>query len=176
MPASDIPNRPPPDPRYRVSITDHTGSADGLDRIEAAIAATLREHGVARASLEVALVDDATIRRINREHLQHDWATDVISFPGDDPLDPAGIREPAADSVFGELIISVETAREVATGLGIEPLAELVLYAIHGTLHLLGHDDRDEVSTAAMRTAERRMLEAAGFTWRVLATDPADGD
>lgn len=166
MPASATPNLLPPDPRYRIEVTDHTGTAVGLDRIEAAIAATLRAHSIARAVVEVSLVDDATIRQVNRTHLQHDWPTDVISFPGDDPLDPAETKPAEPGSVFGELIISVDTARQVAAELEVEPLAELVLYAIHGTLHLVGLDDGDEESAAKMRIAERKIMETAGFVWR----------
>src|SRR5690349_18474474 len=61
----------------------------------------LGAEGVHRASVSVALVDDATIREINRRHLDHDWPTDVISFVLSDPDEPV---------LSGELIVSAETA------------------------------------------------------------------
>ncbi len=51
----------------------------------------LRDEGVERAAISIALVDNTTIRRINQKHLTHDWPTDVISFtlsvPGERELD-----------------------------------------------------------------------------------------
>ncbi|MGB0069705.1 MAG: rRNA maturation RNAse YbeY, partial [Isosphaeraceae bacterium] len=68
-------------------------NADSLARLVEGI---LRDEGIEHATISVALVDNATIRRINRKHLAHDWPTDVISFT----LSAAGEPE-----LVGELVV-----------------------------------------------------------------------
>ena len=102
--------------------------------------------------LGVALVDDAVIRVTNAEHLDHDWATDVISFP---------MAE--APRIEGELMISADTARREASERGHSPYHELMLYAVHGGLHLLGYDDHNASDRRRMRAAERRVLARLGL-------------
>lgn len=108
---------------------------------------------IEHASISVALVDDATIHRINRDHLAHDWPTDVISFVLSEPGDP----------VFsGELVVSVERASLVATEVGVDPMAELTLYLVHGLLHLCGYEDGSASEVAAMRRREAEILAIFG--------------
>ena len=99
----------------------------------------------------MALVDDREIRRVHREFLDDDTPTDMISF-----LYEAG--EGAQDGPFGELVISCETALREARARGLPPRQELERYAIHGALHLLGHDDRTVEGRRRMRALERRYL------------------
>lgn len=169
MPASNIPNRLRPDPRFHFEIVDHTGELADLSPIEAALQNVLQDFQVPRAVLSLAIVDDPAIHRVNREHLEHDWPTDVITFPGDDPLVPPGSAGPEEDpeeaGVFGEIILSLDTARRVAAELQTDWMGEVVLYAIHGTLHLLGLDDHSPEDRLEMRAAEQKYLVAAGFAW-----------
>src|SRR5579859_5531907 len=72
----------------------------------------LVREGWRRASISIALVDQATIHIINRTHLGHDWPTDVISFPFSTPQDPV---------LSGELVVSVEMAVATALAIGAEP-------------------------------------------------------
>ena len=85
------------------------------------------------------------------EHLDHDYPTDVLSFPmADDPV------------LMGEILVSADTARREAAARGHPAYHELLLYAVHGTLHLLGYDDHDPKARARMRRAERAALAALG--------------
>jgi len=93
----------------------------------------------------VALVDDTTIAELHQRFLGIEGPTDVLSFPG------------------GEIVVSADTARREAAARGIPALAELVLYVVHGALHLAGHDDRRPKARAKMRAAERRVLAQLGF-------------
>jgi probable rRNA maturation factor len=113
----------------------------------------LRAEGHRRASISIALVDQASIHAINREHLGHDWPTDVISFPLSGPED---------QELAGELIVSAEMAAETAAGIGIDPRDELALYVVHGLLHLCGYDDLTEADAAEMRRREGELLAACG--------------
>lgn len=112
----------------------------------------LEDHG-ARGVLGIALVGDEEMRRIHKDFLGLDTPTDVISFP----LESAGKLE--HDDVFGQVVVSVDTARREARSRRLSLEREVALYAVHGTLHLVGHDDLEPRKKRAMRRAERRYLD-----------------
>jgi probable rRNA maturation factor len=114
----------------------------------------------------IALVDDAEIHRVNREFLEHDWPTDVISFSyaeDEKTLVPAGFRG-AGRVLDGELVVSVETAVRCAAVHGWSFHAELLLYCVHGLLHLCGYDDLTDAERPIMRRRERELLAAFGLS------------
>jgi len=117
------------------------------------VRAVLMAEGQPRASISIALVDQAAIHAINRSHLGHDWPTDVISFPLSGPTDTM---------LVGELVVSAEMAASTAAEIGVDPRDELALYVVHGLLHLCGYDDLSESETAAMRRRENVLLTALG--------------
>jgi len=106
------------------------------------------DFGFEKSELSIALVDDANIRRLNNQYLQHDYETDVISF----------VIDSTEDSIVGQLVVSTETAQRVAQQMGAQMEHELMLYVVHGTLHLVGLDDTDELSREKMRAAEADYL------------------
>jgi len=111
----------------------------------------LADHSVG-GTLSLAVVGDGEIRRVHREFLGLDTPTDVLSFA----LGPADGSGPGG--LFGEVVVSSETALREAKRRGLLPEEELALYAIHGALHLVGYDDLDPASRRTMRRAERRYL------------------
>lgn len=120
---------------------------------EAALAAMRATRCPGGAEVEVALVDDATISRLNRRFLGHRGPTDVLAFPGlrDEPA-PCG-------TLLGEIVISVERARAQARDAGWPVRREVVLLLVHGLLHLRGYDDHAPRDAGLMRARERRVLE-----------------
>ena len=101
-------------------------------RLAGAARAVLRAERVRNALLSVALVDRRTIGRLNRTHLGHRGATDVISFSFD--------RASTRDAVIGDIYIAPEVARDNAAARGVPIREELLRLVVHGTLHVLGHD------------------------------------
>lgn len=97
--------------------------------------------------LSVVFADHDTVHALNKEWLEHDWNTDVISFLLEE------------DPIEGEIYIDVETAAERHQEFGTSLKNELERYAIHGMLHLCGHDDASEEQRAAMRSLENRYLD-----------------
>lgn len=98
------------------------------------------------------------IRKINRKFLNHDRPTDVIAFSYDSPTPqlPNSTSHPA-----GDVFISVDTAQRLARKGGYPAIQELALYALHGLLHLAGHDDhnpRDRKKIFAAQTKLFRKL------------------
>lgn len=106
-----------------------------------------------RGDLSLALVTDAEIEGLNRRFLGHEGPTDVITFP--------------LDAGEAEIVVSVERAVAEAEDRGVEPLAELMLYVVHGILHLAGHDDADEASSRAMNERGLELLRPLGYENRL---------
>ena len=77
--------------------------------LEDLVRLVLASHRRERASISIALVDDAAIHAVNRTHLGHDWPTDVISFP---------LSAPDDSVLAGELVVSAEMAVASARELG----------------------------------------------------------
>lgn len=118
-------------------------------RLKECVRAVLEGEGIKAAKVSLAFVDDATIANLNKRYLDHDGPTDVLTFP---------LSGKGAKKLEGEIVIGVEVAQREAAERGHEVNVELCLYAIHGTLHLCGHDDRDAKSAKHMRAAERHYL------------------
>jgi probable rRNA maturation factor len=106
------------------------------------------------AEISLAFVDDATSRQLNQRYLQHDEATDVLSFP---------LTEGKSGKLAGELVIDAEIARSQAESRGHDLQAELALYVIHGLLHLCGYDDKSPAASSTMRERERHYLGLLGL-------------
>lgn len=142
----------------QIHIADHQSRLK-IDRVllRRAVRQVLADYGFRRGVLTVALVGDRAIRRLNRLFLGEDEPTDVLSFP----------LEKAPDAVEGEIIVSTETACREAARYANDPMAELLLYVIHGALHLVGLDDVRARDRAKMRQAEKRYLRLFGLKVRM---------
>jgi len=93
--------------------------------------------------LSIAFVDRATMRRVNRRFLRHDFDTDVLSFPME-------------GSMLGELVISTDCALKEARKRGLPVIEEVSRYVVHGILHLGNYND----DTAEARTRMWRKQES----------------
>ena len=113
----------------------------------------LRDAGLRKARISVAVVDDETISRLNWQFLRHRGPADVLSFALD-----------AGDGLEGEVVVGAQTAVRSAPQYGWSPHDELLLYVIHGTLHLVGHDDARPALRAEMQKRETAVLEKLGIT------------
>jgi probable rRNA maturation factor len=125
-------------------------------RLAAAVRRVLVEAAVGAARISLAVVDDPTIHELNREFLGHDYATDVLSF----------LLERQPETLEGEIVVSAETAAAAAPRFGWSAPEELLLYVIHGALHLVGYDDHSAAERAEMRARERAHLEHWGIQVR----------
>lgn len=112
----------------------------------------LEREGVESASLSIAYVDDAEMQEINREYLGHDYPTDVISFLLDDAI------HAETRSLTGELVVGLEYGRRMAARHGWRPDDELLLYVVHGLLHLCGYDDLTDEARPIMRARESEWI------------------
>ena len=105
--------------------------------------------------LSVVLVNDKQIGDLHQQFFNDPRSTDVITFPMD--VDRRG------RAISGELYLCVPMARKQAKLRGLLPEHELLLYAIHGVLHLSGHDDLTDADYQRMHRAEDRILRTLGL-------------
>jgi rRNA maturation RNase YbeY len=127
------------------------GRAIEDEQIRTAVARVVEGEGFSIQELSIVLADHATVHALNRMWLDHDYETDVVSFP----LDEAAIADRRID---GEIYVDLDTAAERASDVGSSFEEEALRYAVHGLLHLMGHDDETEEQRTAMRVLEDRYL------------------
>ena len=123
--------------------------------LKALLRAALRSLGFPRASVSLVLTDDARIRILNRDFLEHDHPTDVLSFP---LADPGDLEDRERELFLVEIYISVETARAQAREARRPFAREVAHLLVHGLLHLVGHDHAAPAERRRMRAAESRLL------------------
>ena len=122
--------------------------------LKSAAVAVLEGEGIRDAKVTIAFVDNAHIHRLNKQFLNHDEPTDVLTFPS---------SPPGAKKLEGDIAIGMEIAREYAAERGHDVKLELMLYVVHGCLHLCGYTDTDDESAAEMRVKERQYLAQLGL-------------
>jgi probable rRNA maturation factor len=192
------------DSAFEIDISNRQSAlAFDENRVQAAILRALAIEQVASAVLSISVVDNSAIHKINRDHLQHDYPTDVISFQLDfvsaDDLqcddevenededfvdedsseddnvvddDSANVADcevltegrAAGAAIEGEIIASAEMAVSMATDGEWSAEAELILYIVHGLLHICGYDDLTPEEKRIMRARERAILSELGLT------------
>lgn len=104
------------------------------------------------AEISLVVVCDQEMHQLNDEHLAHDYPTDVLSFP----------LERSETFLAGEIIVSADTANSECQSHGLSYDQELLLYVIHGLLHLVGYDDKSDETRVIMRQKEKYFMEKNG--------------
>ncbi|OIU70598.1 rRNA maturation RNase YbeY [Rossellomorea aquimaris] len=116
------------------------------------------------SEVSVTFVSNERIREINREYRDKDQPTDVISFAleemGEDEIEIVGADMPR---VLGDIIISVERAKEQAEEYNHSFSRELGFLALHGFLHLLGYDHMEERDEKVMFQRQKDILDDYGL-------------
>lgn len=111
-------------------------------RLRQIIRSVLLHEGIQSATLRLILADDATIQALNRQYLQHDYPTDVLTF----------VLE--SEPLEAEIYIGGEQAHRQAAEYGIPVSEELIRLSIHGVLHALGYNDQTPQERRAMHARQ----------------------
>lgn len=98
-------------------------------------------------NINIVFVDDEYITQLNKQYLNHNWTTDVISFPLNED-----------DKIEGEIYINVEQAKRQAKEYKVKISEELIRLLVHGTLHLIGYSDTTQRTKQKMRLLEDMYL------------------
>jgi probable rRNA maturation factor len=115
-----------------LAAADHSGRLSGL--------------------VSVVVVGERKMRELNLEFARVDGTTDVLAF------DLADGETPLEDGPVGEVIVNASLAAAEAAARGKKAVDELLLYVVHGVLHLGGYRDKTEAQQRAMQEAERAVL------------------
>ncbi len=138
-----------------VSVTNRQkGMSIDRRRMRRTVRRIVCDAEIAEARISVAVVDDPTIGKLHGQFLNDPSPTDVLSF----------VLERSPSALEGEVVVSADTARRCGPRYRCSAEEELMRYVIHGTLHLVGYDDRTPKQRAAMRKIERKYLNAEGAT------------
>ncbi len=130
--------------------------APHVEIVRAAVDATLRAGDVKSGQVTVVLTDEASLRALNLRYAGSDNATDVLSFSSME-------RDPESGLVhLGDVVIAVPVAESQAHTAGHSLEDELCLLAVHGALHLLGHDHASEADRHTMWSAQETILSEIG--------------
>lgn len=113
--------------------------------------------GPEEAEVSLLLVDNQRIHALNLEYRGIDRPTDVLSFALQEEMEEEPEIE-EEDEMLGDIVISVERAREQAEEYGHSFEREIVYLAVHGTLHLLGFDHEEENDKQEMRSKEEEVM------------------
>lgn len=141
----------------RIAISNEQRYADvESDRWRAVIRMILEDASIRDARISVAVVDSATMRRLHARYLEIDETTDVLSF----------LLERGRGRLEGEVVVCQPVAKRSARRFGWSAGDELLLYVVHGTLHLVGYDDRKPTQRRRMRSRERHYLARLGLDAR----------
>ena len=142
--------KPPP----QVTISKHaTGTRVPRRRLRRLIEFVAEAEGQTIAAVDLAVVGDAEIAALNRRHLGRGGATDVLSFD---------LSDAAHTGIVAQIVVSGDRAARQAQLRGHAAGRELMLYVVHGLLHLMGYDDSSVRGGARMHAREDKLLAAFG--------------
>lgn len=105
----------------------------------------LADENIERAAINMVLIDDAYMIQLNRQYLQHDEPTDVLSF---------NLSDEGSELIEGEIYADVDQVARQAQDYGVSFDEELARIVIHGILHLIGYDDRSHQERQNMTKKE----------------------
>lgn len=133
--------------------------------IRRAVKATLAYEAVTEdCEVSVTFTDNEGIREMNRKFRNIDRATDVLSFPlfDEDGMD-AHVEE--LDCMLGDIVLSLERAREQANEFGHSFRREVAFLTVHSVLHLLGYDhELSDEDDADMRRRQTEIVDGMGLS------------
>ena len=126
------------------------------EKVRLWVAEVVRRRGMTVGNINYLFCDDEYLLGVNRQYLDHDTYTDIITFD-----------YVAGGLVSGDILISVERVGDNARQFGVPFEQELHRVVIHGVLHLLGQGDKSPVEAAEMRRQEEEALEVWNTMFRV---------
>ena len=127
-----------------------------LDNLSLICQKFMNESDIGESELLIRLVSPLEIQVLNKEYRSKNQVTNVLSFQSDVP-------EEVGEQILGDVVICVDVVREEALVGGMVFLDHLIHMAIHGILHLLGHDHSDLTSADKMELIEINFLDKIGI-------------
>lgn len=139
--------------RFDFNVEDVEFILDHEEEIAQWLTDLLAEYGASLEMITYIFCSDDFLLALNKEHLNHDYYTDILTFP----LHVEGAP------ILSDIFISIDRVRENASTLGHSVIDELHRVMAHGVLHLLGHDDHGDQNQRRMRELEDQALSMRKF-------------
>ncbi len=117
-----------------------------IKSVKKSIETLLLDYKISEATISFIYMDNNEIQEINKQYLEHDYPTDVITFSLED------------DKIDGEIYIGAQIAKEQAGEYKVSIKNEVLRLAVHGTLHLLGYDDNTDEKRLEMHQLENKYI------------------
>ncbi len=117
-----------------------------IKSVKKSIETLLLDYKISEATVSFIYMDNNEIQEINKQYLEHDYPTDVITFSLED------------DKIDGEIYIGAQIAKEQADEYKVSIKNEILRLAVHGTLHLLGYDDNTDEKRLEMHQLENKYI------------------
>lgn len=117
------------------------------------LTAQAKAEGHDLGDLNYIFASDEYVLQVNRDYLQHDYYTDIITFDN---------REFAEDPIEGDIYVSIDRVADNAAQLSVPAEQEMRRVLAHGLLHLCGYGDKTDEDAAAMRAKEDEWLGTSG--------------
>ena len=119
-------------------------------------------YGVENGEVSVTLTNNEYTHTLNKQYRGIDRPTDVLSFALNESEEP-DVEDGPDVNVLGDLVISVERAKEQAADYGHSVKREIAFLTVHGMLHLLGYDHMEEEDRIEMEAEQRFVMEKLGI-------------
>jgi probable rRNA maturation factor len=143
-----------------VEVDNRTAERPDETALAARIDEVLDDQGATDGEVALILVGPAEMQALNRDYRGKDEVTDVLAFPIDERDElPNGMPR-----MLGDVVICLERCAEQASEQEHTPGEELVVLAVHGTLHLLGYDHEHD-DGAMLRLQDRLTERLGGVPW-----------
>ncbi|MCM3738704.1 rRNA maturation RNase YbeY [Oceanobacillus luteolus] len=151
-----------------IDFHDETNSlpTEYFDLLQRLLEFARKKEGVSQeAEMSVNIVDDKEIQELNRNYRQKDEPTDVISFAIQEKVDGELhiYGEEDIPTILGDIVISIDRAKEQAEEYGHTLEREISFLTIHGFLHLLGYDHLTEEEEKEMFARQNEILSEFGI-------------
>jgi len=150
-----------------VSIKDEFVSLVSEQNLIQVATNVLNNQKIALSDVELTIVisDDLELQNLNRQYLQVDAPTDVLSFPINETNPETGRK------YLGDVIISYQTSLQQSLNAGHPVTDEIQLLVVHGVLHLLGYDHIDQEDKHKMWVTQKEILEQLGCHIAIIADE-----
>ena len=136
-----------------------------IEDIKRAVETIGELYDVKDSEVSITLTDDKTIHELNRDYRGIDRPTDVLSFAFRESDEPEIISDDIDEAIdtLGDIIISVERAKNQAEDYGHSLRREIVFLTVHGMLHLLGYDHMEEADRLEMEKEQEYIMSQLGI-------------
>ncbi len=135
--------------KENISFTSHLidFSLEQEERYTQVVKQVFADYGKSYSNIQYIFCSDAYLLELNKTHLNHDYYTDILTFPYGTEL------------IESDIFISIDRVKENAKTFKVSFENELARVILHGVLHLVGLDDHSKADTAKMRNQENHYID-----------------